>query len=65
MPSDPRSSLQPGEVRAGPASSLHQWGTEIQREERIGFSRVMQLVSVIGIVKLIMNGIPCGLIKIL
>jgi len=54
MPSDPRSWLQPGEVRAGPASSLNRWGTEIQREERIGFSRVMQLVSIIGVVKLTM-----------
>ena len=53
MPSDPRSSLQPGEAKAGPAS-LNRWGTEIQREERIGFSRVTQLVSIIGVVKLIM-----------
>lgn len=54
MLSDPRSCLQPGEVRAGPASSLNGWGTEIQREERIGFSRVTQLVSIIGVVKLTM-----------
>ena len=54
MPSDPRSSLQPREAKAGPASSLNRWGPEIQREERIGFSRVTQLVSIIGVVKLTM-----------
>lgn len=53
MPSGCRNSLQSEGVRVGPTSSLHYRGPKIQREARTRFSKVTQVVSIIGIVKLI------------
>lgn len=48
MPSDPGRPLQPEKFRVHVTSSLNKWETEIQSEKRTGFSKVIQLVNIIG-----------------